>query len=72
MLEILRPFFEQQEGYSKPATVGNLTVAIIRSNMKVMVIEIKPYQLKNTLMELNHTWKKSLIISKNLIHQKFN
>ena len=25
--------------------------------MKVIVIEIKPYQSKNTWTELNHTWK---------------
>ena len=29
--------------------------ATIMSNTKVMVIEIKPYQLKNTLIKLDHT-----------------
>ena len=31
--------------------------------MKAMVIEIKRYQSRNTLIKLNHTWK-TLIISK--------
>ena len=29
--------------------------ATIMLNTKVMVIEIKPYQLKNTLIKLDHT-----------------
>ena len=29
--------------------------ATITLNTKVMVIEMKPYQLKNTLMKLDHT-----------------
>ena len=35
-------------------------------NMKVTVIEIKHYQLKNILIELEPTQKTSLMISKNL------
>ena len=43
--------------------VANFLTNIIL-NMKAMVIEIKRYQLRNTLIRLNHTWKTSLIISK--------
>ena len=35
--------------------------------MKVMVIQIKHYLLKNVLIKLDHAWKVLKIISKNLI-----
>ena len=40
--------------------------------MQIIVIEVKKYQSKNTLIKLNHTLKVALIISGNLIHGKFN
>ena len=36
------------------------------------MIDIKPDQSKNTLIKLNHTWKTSQIILKNLTEGKFN
>ena len=44
--------------YDKPTRVNNVyggPKKPIISNMKIMVIEIKPYQSNNTLMKLNHT-----------------
>ena len=38
----------------------------IISNMTVIVTEIKPHQSNNALMKLNHNWKTSQIILKNL------
>ena len=38
--------------------------------MKAMVIEIKFYQSKTTLMKLNYAWKISEIISEHLAHGK--
>ena len=46
--------FQEEEDYYKPARVGDFLGTIIL-NMKVMVIKIKPYQSKNTLIKLNHT-----------------
>ena len=40
--------------------------------MKVMVTEIKHYQLKNILIKLDHIQKTSQTISKNLTHRKLN
>ena len=52
----IKNLFEQEgvEDYYKPVSVGNL-----HSNDYIeyeMVIEIKPYQSKNTLIKLNHSW----------------
>ena len=47
-------------------------IVTIILNMIVISIKRKLYQAKNTLIKLNHTWKTIQIISKNLIHGKFN
>ena len=47
-------FEEGEEEYYKPVRFGIFLVTLL-SNMKVMVIEIKAYQSKNTLTKLNHT-----------------
>ena len=41
----IKILFEQEEDYYKSVRVGTT----IKLNMKVMVIEIKPYQMKNVL-----------------------
>ena len=41
----IKILFEQEEDYYKSVRVGTT----IKLNMKVMVIEIKPYQMKNIL-----------------------
>ena len=51
--EDIKNLFEQEEGYYKSARV--IFIATVLLNMKIMVIKIKPYQSKNTLMKLNHT-----------------
>ena len=43
----------EEEDYYKPVRVINFWKAVI-INMKVMVIEIKLYQLKNILIKLGH------------------
>ena len=47
-------FFEQEEDYYKPVRRDNFWVTTIL-NIKVMVIEIKHYRLKNILAILEHT-----------------
>ena len=49
----IETFFEQEEDFYKSVRVGNFWSNNIL-NMKVMEIEIKPYQSKNTLMKLSH------------------
>ena len=44
----------EEEYHYKPVRFGIFLVTLL-SNMKVMVIEIKAYQSKNTLTKLNHT-----------------
>ena len=51
----IKNLFEQEEDYNKPVREVIFTEKVI-SNVKLMVIKIKPYQSKNTLMKLNHTF----------------
>ena len=44
---------EEEENYYKPVRVISGVTVIL--NMKVIMIEIKHYQLKNILRKLNHT-----------------
>ena len=46
----------EQEGEDYEPVRVTIIVTIV-SNMKVMVIEMKPYQSMNSLLKLNHTWK---------------
>ena len=50
----IRNLVEQEEDYYKPARTGNFLSKIIL-NMKVMVIEMKHYQLKNVNFTINKT-----------------
>ena len=51
----IRNFFEkEEEDYYKPVRVGNFWSKLIL-NAKVMVIEIKPSQSKNTSMKVSLT-----------------
>ena len=53
----IRNLFESENGkedYYKPVRVGNF-YSNNYSNMKVMVIEMKHYQLKNNSINLDHT-----------------
>ena len=44
----------EKEDYYKPVRVDNFGSTVIL-NAKVMVAEIKAYQLKNILIQLDHT-----------------
>ena len=44
-------YMHEEEVYQKLVRVSNFWIC----NMKVMVIEIKNYQLKNILIKLEHT-----------------
>ena len=48
----IRNLVEQEEDHYKPARTGNFLSKIIL-NMKVMVIEMKHYQLKNVNFTIN-------------------
>ena len=50
----IRNFFEYEEDYYKLIRLGNFWSKNIL-NMKVMVIEVKHYQLENILIKLEHT-----------------
>ena len=50
----IRNFFEYEEDYYKLIRLGNFWSNNIL-NMKVMVIEVKHYQLENILIKLEHT-----------------
>ena len=53
-LEILRTFLNNKKNIiTNQKEFVNFRVTVL-SNMKVMVIEIKPNQSKNTLVKLNH------------------
>ena len=52
--DIRNVFEHEEEHYHKPVTVGNFW-SNNYINMKVTVIEIKYYQLKNILTKLYHT-----------------
>ena len=71
-LEILR-FFSKKR---KKKIIKNrykyvLYIAKTILNINVMLIEIKPYQSRNTLIKLNNSWK-TYIISKILVNGKFS
>ena len=56
-LEILRTFLNNKKNIiTNQKEFVNFRVTVL-SNMKVMVIEIKPNQSKNTFVKLNHAWK---------------
>ena len=72
MIKDIQNLFEQQEeDYYKTLRWGNF-IAIIILNINLTLIKIKPHQSRNNLFKLSHTWKTSWIISKNLIHGKFD
>ena len=50
----IRNFFEYEEDYYKLIRLGNFWSKNIL-NIKVMVIEVKHYQLENILIKLEHT-----------------
>ena len=52
--EILKTFLNNKKIITNQYILVIFIVAIA-SNMTLMVIEIKPHQLNNTLMKLNHT-----------------
>ena len=54
IMRATKTHFQEEEDYYKPARVRDFLGTIIL-NMKVMVIKIKPYQSKNTLIKLSHT-----------------
>ena len=49
-----------------------ILIVPIMLNIKIMQIEKKHCQFKNISIKVGHTYKISLIISKNLIYGKYN
>ena len=58
VLRNIKNLFEhekEEENYYKPVRVSNFFGVTVILNTKVMVIEIKHYQLKNILIKSDHT-----------------
>ena len=71
IIRYIKNLFEQEENYYKPVGAGNFYsnsyIDYENNGDKNTILSIKEY-----LDEVNHTLKTSSVISKNLIHGKFN